>query len=65
MTGDFLRPTLTQFQLSHQELGLWLGENIVAQIAANASNKRIRQVNKIWPMETIVGGSSNVPPQDK
>lgn len=63
-TGDFLRPTLTQFRLSHQDLGRWLGENIVAQLATKAKNKRIKQVNKIWPMEMIVGGSSGAPPRD-
>lgn len=63
-TGDFLRPTLTQFQLSHHDLGRWLGENIVAQLAVKAGNKRIKQVHKIWPMEMIVGGSSGAPPLD-
>jgi DNA-binding LacI/PurR family transcriptional regulator len=59
-TGDFLRPTLTQFQLSHQELGRWLGENIVTQLASKAGNKRMKQVNKIWPMEMIVGESTGI-----
>lgn len=59
-TGDFLRPALTQFRLSHQELGRWLGENMVAQLASKAGNKRMRQVNKIWPMEMIVGESTGM-----
>jgi len=59
-TGDFLRPTLTQFQLSHQELGRWLGENIVTQLASKAGNKRVKQANKIWPMEMIAGESSGI-----
>jgi DNA-binding LacI/PurR family transcriptional regulator len=63
-TGDFLRPTLTQFRLSHQHLGRWLGENIVSQLESRAKNKRIRQVNKIWPMEMIVGGSTGLSPRD-
>jgi DNA-binding LacI/PurR family transcriptional regulator len=62
-TGDFLRPGLTQFQLSHQELGRWLGENIVSQLEARAKNRRIKRVNKIWPMEMIVGESTGLPPR--
>ena len=63
-TGDFLRPSLSQFRLSHQDLGRWLGENIVSQLESRAKNKRIRQVNKIWPMEMIVGGSTGLPPRN-
>lgn len=60
-TGDFLRPSLTQFRLSHHDLGRALGENIVNQLEAKAGNKKIRPVNTIWPMEMIVGQSTGAP----
>lgn len=60
-TGDFLRPSLTQFRLSHQDLGRWFGENIVAQLAARAKKKTLRNVHKIWPLEMIMGGSTAAP----
>lgn len=60
-TGDFLRPALTQFRLSHHDLGRALGENIINQLDAKATKKRIRPVNIIWPMEMIIGESTGAP----
>jgi DNA-binding LacI/PurR family transcriptional regulator len=58
-TGDFLKPPLTHFRLSHQDLGGWLGENMLAQLAAKAGSKRMRHINKIWPLEMIIGKSTS------
>ena len=62
--GEFLRPTLTQFQLSLHDLGGWLGEHMVTLLEAKAASKRIKHASKIWPMELIIGESSGsaVPP---
>jgi DNA-binding LacI/PurR family transcriptional regulator len=57
-TGNFLRPQLTQFGLSHQDLGRWLGENILEQLASKAAGKRIKHANQIWPLQMIVGKST-------
>lgn len=56
--GEFLRPTLTQFQVSLHDLGGWLGEHMVSLLEAKAAGRRTRHVSKIWPMEMIVGESS-------
>jgi DNA-binding LacI/PurR family transcriptional regulator len=58
-TGDFLKPPLTQFRLSHQGLGRWLGENMIEQLAGKAAGNRIKQVNKIWPLEMTIGQSTS------
>lgn len=56
--GEFLRPSLTQFEVPLVQLGRWLGEHIVLLIEAKASGKKIPQYAKTWPMKMILGDSS-------
>jgi DNA-binding LacI/PurR family transcriptional regulator len=56
--GEFLRPSLTQFEVPLVQLGRWLGEHIVLLIEAKAANKRLPHFAKIWPMKMILGDSS-------
>jgi DNA-binding LacI/PurR family transcriptional regulator len=56
--GEFLRPSLTQFEVPLGQLGRWLGEHIVLLIEAKAAAKKIPQFAKTWPMKMILGDSS-------
>ena len=62
--GLFLRPSLTQFHIAMSPLGHWMGEHIGALIDAKQNGTSISPAQKIWPMELVLGGSSEmqVPP---
>lgn len=55
---EFLKPTLTQFRVSLNELGAWLGEHILVHIDSKMKGRRERHFEKIWPMEMILGEST-------
>ncbi|THD46353.1 MAG: LacI family transcriptional regulator [Bradyrhizobium sp.] len=59
-TGLFLRPRLTQFRLNLIELGAWLGDHMLALIDAKQSGKAPQVTRKIWPMEMVLGGSTEM-----
>jgi DNA-binding LacI/PurR family transcriptional regulator len=57
-TGQFLKPSLTQFRLELTDLGGWLGEHILTLIDAKQTGEAAPFAQKIWPMELAPGGSS-------
>ncbi len=56
--GEFLRPSLTQFEVPLGQLGRWLGEHILLLIEAKTGGKKIPQFAKIWQMKMILGEST-------
>jgi DNA-binding LacI/PurR family transcriptional regulator len=56
--GEFLRPSLTQFEVPLGQLGRWLGEHIVLLIDAKSGGKKVPHFAKTWPMKMILGDSS-------
>ncbi len=56
--GEFLRPSLTQFEVPLGQLGRWLGEHIMLLIQSNAEGKKLEHFAKIWPMKMILGEST-------
>ena len=60
--GLFLKPSLTQFRLLLVELGCWLGEHILELIEAKRSGETMPFTREIWPMEMVVGDSTQMPP---
>jgi len=56
--GLFLKPTLTQFRLSLNDVGLWLGRQLVNQIDAKQKGLEFVHTHKIWPMEMLIGEST-------
>ena len=55
----FLSPTLTCFKLSLRELGIALGEALLASIPAYAEVYPQGIVRRIWPMELVEGESDH------
>jgi len=58
--GLFLKPSLTQFSLSMSALGRWLGDHMVTLINAKQNNASVPFEHKIWPMDLVPGGSSDL-----
>jgi DNA-binding LacI/PurR family transcriptional regulator len=58
--GLFLKPSLTQFSLSMSALGRWLGDHMVTLISAKQNNASVPFEHKIWPMDLVPGGSSEM-----
>ena len=58
--GLFLRPSLTQFHVAMSPLGHWMGEHMYALIDAKQNGRTIPPAQKIWPMEIVPGGSSEM-----
>ena len=56
-TARFLSPPLTCFRLSLHELGIALGEALLASMPAYAETYPLGAVRRIWPMELIAGDS--------
>jgi DNA-binding LacI/PurR family transcriptional regulator len=56
----FLSPTLTSFRLSLHDLGISLGEALLATMPAFADAYPIGITQKIWPMELVEGESDAV-----
>jgi DNA-binding LacI/PurR family transcriptional regulator len=55
--AQFLLPRLTCFRLSLRDLGISLGEALLAAMPAYAEQYPQGIVNKIWPMELVSGES--------
>jgi len=55
--AKFLLPTLTCFRMSLRDLGIGLGESLLASMPAYAHIYPQGTVNKIWPMELVPGES--------
>jgi DNA-binding LacI/PurR family transcriptional regulator len=53
----FLSPTLTCFRVSLRDLGITLGESLLASIPAYAETYPQGIAHKLWPMELIPGES--------
>jgi DNA-binding LacI/PurR family transcriptional regulator len=53
----FLSPTLTCFRVSLKDLGIALGESLLASMPAYAETYPQGIVHKVWPMELVVGES--------
>ena len=56
----FLSPALTCFRMSLRDLGIGLGESLLASMPAYSHIYPQGIVNKIWPME-LVAGESDMP----
>jgi DNA-binding LacI/PurR family transcriptional regulator len=53
----FLSPTLTCFRMSLRDLGIALGESLLASMPAYAETYPQGIVHRLWPMELIAGES--------
>ncbi len=53
----FLSPTLTSFRLSLRDLGMALGESLLASMPAYAEIYPQGLVQRVWPMELVPGES--------
>lgn len=58
--GLFLRPSLTQFHVAMSPLGHWMGEHIMSLIDTKQNGTSVIAAQKIWPMDIVLGGSSQV-----
>ena len=58
----FLSPALTCFRMSLRDLGIGLGESLLASMPTYSHIYPQGVVNKIWPME-LVAGESDLPIQ--
>ncbi len=58
--AKFLSPTLTCFRMSLRDLGIGLGESLLAAMPAYAEIYPQGVVNKIWPMELVAGESDQL-----
>jgi DNA-binding LacI/PurR family transcriptional regulator len=58
----FLSPSLTCFRMSLRDLGISLGESLLAAMPDYASSYPHGVVNKIWPLELVSGESDPVLP---
>jgi DNA-binding LacI/PurR family transcriptional regulator len=56
----FLSPTLTCYRVSLRDLGISLGESLLATMPAYADAYPQGPVHKIWPLELVVGESDAV-----
>lgn len=54
---QFLTPRLTSFRLQLRELGIGLGEALLASMPRFAEIYPLGTVRKVWPMELVVGES--------
>lgn len=59
----FLSPTLTCFRMSLRDLGIALGESLLASMPAYAEIYPQGVVRRVWPMELVEGGSDEAPPR--
>ena len=55
--AKFLSPTLTCFRVSLRDLGIALGESLLASLPAYAEIYPQGVVHRIWPMELVAGES--------
>ena len=55
--AKFLSPTLTCFRMSLRDLGISLGESLLASMPAFAETYPDGVVHKLWPMELVEGES--------
>ncbi|RYE11001.1 MAG: LacI family DNA-binding transcriptional regulator [Hyphomicrobiales bacterium] len=55
--AKFLQPALTCFRMSLRDLGIGLGESLLAVMPPYADTYPQGLVNKIWPMELVPGES--------
>lgn len=55
--AKFLSPTLTCFSMSLRDLGMALGESLLASMPAYAEAYPQGIVRKVWPMELVAGES--------
>ena len=53
----FLSPTLTCFRVSLRELGISLGESLLASMPDYADTYPQGIVHKVWPLELVAGES--------
>ena len=53
----FLSPALTCFRMSLRDLGITLGESLLASMPAYADIYPQGIVRRVWPMELLEGGS--------
>lgn len=58
--SKFLSPALTCFSVSLRDLGISLGESLLASMPAYAEIYPQGIVNKIWPMQLVEGDSDQV-----
>lgn len=56
----FLSPTLTCFRMSLRDLGIALGESLLASMPAYADIYPQGIVHKIWPLELVAGESDSL-----
>lgn len=59
----FLSPPLTCFRLSLRDLGIALGEALLASMPPYDETYPLGIVRRVWPMEPIEGESDGAPPQ--
>lgn len=57
----FLSPTLTSFRMSLRDLGVALGESLLASMPAYAEIYPQGLVQRVWPMELVPGESDDIP----
>ena len=55
----FLSPSLTCFRLSLRDLGIALGESLLASMPAYAEIYPQGLVRRIWPLELVPGDSDS------
>jgi DNA-binding LacI/PurR family transcriptional regulator len=55
--SKFLSPTLTCFRLSLRDLGISLGQSLLASMPAYADKYPDGIVHRLWPMELVEGES--------
>lgn len=60
--ASFLVPRLTCFRLSLRDLGIGLGESLLASMPAYADIYPRGLVRKVWPMELVAGDSDGPEP---
>lgn len=60
-TSRFLSPTLTSFRMSLRDLGVALGESLLASMPAYAEIYPQGLVQRVWPMELVPGESDTLP----
>lgn len=61
--AKFLSPTLTCFSMSLRDLGIALGESLLASMPAYAEAYPQGIVHKVWPMELLPGESDGFAPR--
>lgn len=61
--AKFLSPTLTCFSISLRDLGIALGESLLASMPAYAEAYPQGIVRKVWPMELVPGESDALAPR--